>query len=208
MGDDRMERLWKNSKFTSRIINFVFDEAHCISQWGKFRKQYLRVGDLRYMIPEHIPFHAASATLPVATLESVVSILNLRNAETKYMFRSTNRPEISLLVRPLAYPANSFRDLDFLVPKDWKEGDHDPNSFVVFFDDTKEAERAAKYLQSRLPEMYRHKIRWFHATMTPDFREAELVAFKAELRFGECATDSFGMVSVSDEPGIEGLYSQ
>ncbi|KAF6749506.1 P-loop containing nucleoside triphosphate hydrolase protein [Ephemerocybe angulata] len=56
MGDERMEKLWKNSAFISRIITFIFDEGHCISQWGKFRKHYLRVGDLRIISSLHKHF--------------------------------------------------------------------------------------------------------------------------------------------------------
>ena len=44
---------------TKRILSFIFDEGHCIIQWNKFRKEYLRVGNLQYLIPEKIPFYVA-----------------------------------------------------------------------------------------------------------------------------------------------------
>ncbi|KAF8148030.1 hypothetical protein B0H34DRAFT_669140 [Crassisporium funariophilum] len=77
MGCPEVEKLWKNSCCTSRILNFIFDEGHCIREWGKFRKEYLHLGDLCYLIPEIIPFYVAPATLPPSLLLDVVQILRL-----------------------------------------------------------------------------------------------------------------------------------
>ncbi|KAJ3473564.1 hypothetical protein NLI96_g12939 [Meripilus lineatus] len=53
------EKLFKKADFTSRIISVVFDEAHCITQWGSFRPEYRELSRLRYLIPK-IPFVLAS----------------------------------------------------------------------------------------------------------------------------------------------------
>ncbi|KAM6499852.1 hypothetical protein JOM56_005360 [Amanita muscaria] len=98
------------------------------------------------------------------------------------------------MVRPLSFAANSFRDLDFLIPLGDNERHRVPK-FLVFFDDTKEAERTTRYLQYRLPGPLRQKIRWFHSTMTPEYRADELEAFQLNKRWGLCTTDAFGMVS-------------
>jgi hypothetical protein len=47
------------------------------------------------------------------------------------------------MARSLVFPAKSFRDLAFLIPDNFKEGDPPPPKFLIFFDNTKEAERAA-----------------------------------------------------------------
>lgn len=44
----------------------------------------------------------------------------------------------------MKHSAKSFEDLPFLIPEDWKDGDPLPPPFLIFFDDMKEAERAAK----------------------------------------------------------------
>lgn len=196
MGSDEVDKLWKKTKVTSRILNFIFDEGHCISQWGSFRKEYLHVGSLRHIISETIPFYVASATLPPSVLLDIIDILRLRTDKTEHIIRSNDRPEINLLVRALVFPANSFKDLAFLIPDRFLEGDLPPLKFIVFFDNTKETERAVAYLRKRLPESLHDKIKYFHSTMTSTYREEELAALRDSRTWGICATDAFGMVSL------------
>ncbi|EJF60698.1 hypothetical protein DICSQDRAFT_29475, partial [Dichomitus squalens LYAD-421 SS1] len=58
------EWIWKNSSFTSRIISIVWDEAHCVKAWGKFRPDLATSGRLRSMLPLKTPYLIPSATLP------------------------------------------------------------------------------------------------------------------------------------------------
>lgn len=141
-----------------------------------------------------IPFYVASATLPASVLLDVVEILRLRSENIEHIIRSNDRPDIHLMVRGLVFPANSHKDLAFLIPAGFKEGDTPPPKFIIFFDNTKEAEKAAKYLRTRLPDSLRNKIMYFHSTMTQFFREDELKAMKNSKMWGLCAKDAFGMV--------------
>jgi len=50
MGNDDVEKLWKKPEFTKWLLNFVFDEGHCISQWGSFRKEYAHLKPARRRI--------------------------------------------------------------------------------------------------------------------------------------------------------------
>ncbi|KAJ8689521.1 hypothetical protein PTI98_012419 [Pleurotus ostreatus] len=185
--------LWKNRKFTATILNFVFDEAHCVSQWSSFRKDYLHLGSLRFVIPDTIPFFVASATLPPPVLSEVSEILRLRPMRTKRFIRSNDRPNIALIVRQIKYAVTSYHDLVFLIKDGWRRGDAPPPKFVVFFDSTRETEDAVGFLQSRLPKEFRSRIRWFHATMTSAYRLDEYEAFKRGDLWGLCVTDAFGM---------------
>jgi superfamily II DNA/RNA helicase len=101
------------------------------------------------------------------------------------------------MARSLVFPANSFRDLAFLIPDNFKEGDPPPPKFLIFFDNTKEAERAAKYLRCRLPLCLQENVKYFHSTMTPRYREDELDALRDSRTWGLCTTDAFGMVCAS-----------
>jgi superfamily II DNA helicase RecQ len=194
MGNDEVEKLWKKPQVTKRLLNFIFDEGHCIGEWGKFRKEYLLVGNLRLLITERIPIYVASATLPPSILLDIVEILKLRPKETIHVLYSNDRPEIRLMVRGLVCPANSFKDLAFLIPEGFQETDDAPPPFLVFFDNTKESERACKYLRSRLPRSLWDKVRWFHSTMTQQYREEQVEAMRKGNVWGLCCTDAFGMV--------------
>ncbi|EPT02382.1 hypothetical protein FOMPIDRAFT_31902, partial [Fomitopsis schrenkii] len=70
----------------------------------------------------------------------------------------------------MQHPANSFKNLDFLIPADWKPGDTMP-SFLVFFDWIEDSIAAVKKLRSRLPAKMRDKIVWFNSRMTAPFRQ-------------------------------------
>ncbi|KAL4255300.1 P-loop containing nucleoside triphosphate hydrolase [Pleurotus pulmonarius] len=185
--------LWKNRKFTATILNFVFDEAHCVSQWGAFRRDYLHLGTLRYLIPDTIPFFVVSATLPLPVLAEVSEILRLRAGRTKHFICSNDRPNIALVVRQIKHAVTTYHDLAFLIKDDWKSGSAAPEKFIVFFDSTRETEDTTRFLQSRLPKEYCSKIRWFHATMTSPYRTDEYEAFRNGETWGLCVTDAFGM---------------
>ncbi|KIJ96062.1 hypothetical protein K443DRAFT_10882 [Laccaria amethystina LaAM-08-1] len=192
MGNDEVEKLWKKPDFTKRLLNFVFDEGHCISQWGSFRKEYAHLGALRYLIQKHVPFYVASATLPLPILLDITDILQLRLDKTEQILRSNDRPEISLMVRSLVSPANSFQDLAFLIPDGFKDGDT-IEPFLVFFDGKKEAENACKALRKRLPLANQQKIKWLHADLTQEEREILYEEMKTGEVFGLFCTDAFGM---------------
>jgi len=194
MGNDEVEKLWKKLDFTKRLLNFVFDEGHCISQWGSFRKEYAHLGALRYLIQKHVPFYIALATLPLPILLDITDILQLRLDKTEQILRSNDRPEISLMVRGLVSPANSFQDLAFLIPDSFKDGDTvDP--FLVFFDGKKEAEKACKALRKRLSVANQQKMKWLHADLMQEEREILCEEMKTGEIFGLFCTDAFGMVS-------------
>ncbi|KAM6503169.1 P-loop containing nucleoside triphosphate hydrolase protein [Amanita muscaria] len=194
MGNYHVEQWWKKPKFTKRILNFIFDEGHCIKQWGSFRKEYLHVGELRYLIPDIIPFYVASATLPPTILHDVIESLRLRPDMTEKLIQSNERPDLRLMVRLLMYPAKSFKDLEFLIPDNFREGDPPPLKFLVFFDNTKEVEAACKRLRNRLPSNLWKKLVYFHSTMTQEYREEKVDDLRESEVWGKFTTDSFGML--------------
>ena len=195
MGNSDVAKLWTKPHVTKRILYFTFDEGHCVSQWNKFRKEYQHVGDLRYLIPETIPFYVASATLPPAILLDVIEILRLRPDKTECIIRSNDRPEIHLMVRGLTFPVSSFKDLHFLIPRGYKDSDPPIPKFLIFFDNTKEAERACRHLQTLVPSSIQNKLKYFYSTMTQPYWDEELAEMRESNTWGLCCTDAFGMVS-------------
>lgn len=122
VNDGTDAKLWDMPEVTARLLYFVFDEGHCvsqISQWGKtFRNQYLYIGNIRYLLPPNIPFYVASATLPPPILRDVSDILHLRPENTEKIIRSNDRPNIHLVVRKMEHAIHTFRDLAFVIPDD------------------------------------------------------------------------------------------
>lgn len=50
-------------EITMKILLFVVDEVHCISDWGHdFRPDYRRIADLIQCLPSNIPILATTAT--------------------------------------------------------------------------------------------------------------------------------------------------
>ncbi len=171
------EKVWKCDTFRSRILSIIWDEGHCVSAWSKFRKDYKEAGKLRLSLGRHIPFYAASATFPNEVLTDVMSQLRMQRETTTFIERSNDRPNVYLSVRRIQYALDSFKDLDFLIPKDWRPGTPLPQ-FLIFFDDITESIAAAKHLRSLLPKEHRHLIKWFNSEMTPAFRERTSEEFR------------------------------
>ncbi|OHX65808.1 RecQ family ATP-dependent DNA helicase [Flammeovirga pacifica] len=75
----------------------VIDEAHCISQWGHdFRPQYLKIGELRELIPD-TPVIAVTATATKETQKEIVERLLFK--ENHAVFKgSFSRPNLSFSV--------------------------------------------------------------------------------------------------------------
>ncbi|KAJ7721901.1 P-loop containing nucleoside triphosphate hydrolase protein [Mycena metata] len=187
------EKLWNDKNFMAKVISVVWDEAQCISKWGDFRPEYKIAGTLRHLIPKDIPFYITSATLPPDVLHDVMSTLGMRESNTEIFTRSNDRSNVHITVRKMKYPMNSFKDLRFLIPKDWDGTTPLPYKFVIFFDSISESIAAAQYLRGLVPVEVRDKIKWFNSEMSPEFRAEESDRFNAGFNFGLSCTESFGM---------------
>lgn len=80
------------------ICMLVVDEAHCVSQWGyDFRPSYLRISEIRNIVPYVVPMLALTAT---ATLDVIEDIQNQLAFREKRVFRmSFERKNLIYVVR-------------------------------------------------------------------------------------------------------------
>ncbi|XP_006463784.1 hypothetical protein AGABI2DRAFT_152855 [Agaricus bisporus var. bisporus H97] len=190
---DELKDLWKRPSFTRRLLGFVFDEGHCISQWGRFRKHYLAVGIIRYLIPEPVPFYVASATLPPPTITEIRRLLHINSDNLTPILCSNDRPDVTLVVRELTCSSSSYQDLGFLIPYNWQDGMEKPKKFLVFFDDIKETEEATEFFYQRLLQENHLKVAWFHSTMSQEYREEMAAHFRRRDLWGLFCMDAFGL---------------
>lgn len=192
--DSSFEKLLKDPLFSTQIISIIIDEAHCICDWGDFRPEYKELGRLRYILPTTVPIMIASATLTKDTLSTISRLLHMHTDKIESIRRSSDRPNIKIGVKKIRYSLDSYTDLGFLIPGDWKDGDLPPLKFLVFFDNIQQSIQAAMFLRQRLPPQLRDKIKWFNADMTTTYKEQELENLQNGETWGYCTTESFGMV--------------
>jgi ATP-dependent DNA helicase RecQ len=84
-----------------QVSMLVVDESHCVSQWGyDFRPAYLKIADLRAILPAGLPVLALTAT---ATAEVINDIQDKLLFSERNVFRqSFFRPNLAYVVRRTA----------------------------------------------------------------------------------------------------------
>jgi superfamily II DNA helicase RecQ len=193
--DLRFRELFKLTKFTSKLFNVTFDEGHCISQWGgdDFRPEYKKMKLLQWLLPPHVRYHIASATMPPLVLEDIRTILPMREGTVEYVRLSNDRPNIHYAVEDMRFSAKSMLDLDRVFKID---PSIPPPKFMIFTNKRKECERVVKKYQDELPPEHWNKIIWFHSGMSKEFKEAAMEKLRKGEIWGIVCTDAAGMVSL------------
>lgn len=195
-------KLWKDNCFVNRVIAFVWDEVHTVDIWNPFRPLMESAGDIRLSIPRSIPFLATSATVTASTLNKVMTNLSMDPRKTKQHWRSNDRPNIALAVRPIDAGNNQsagvYSDLLFLVQQGGEDKNEPPPKFVVFAESKNLTQQIGAYLQRAAParkpgEM--ELIPWFHSGMSPVFLAKTIDDLKSGRIWGLVCTDAFGLVS-------------
>ncbi len=82
--------LWPNKASTSKLQNAIFDEGHCIVQWGDtFRQEYSEVPNLSICL--------SSATMPPSMVSALVEKFRFGKNYTLF-HRSNDRVNIAYSV--------------------------------------------------------------------------------------------------------------
>ena len=89
----KMESTLLPDIWQKRVSCLVFDEVHCMSQWGEeFRPDYKEMAQLRSFFKESVL--AVTATSTPKMKDDVISLLQLEEEKTVIISRSEDRPNI------------------------------------------------------------------------------------------------------------------
>lgn len=158
-------------------INYiVFDEAHCISQWGHdFRPAYKQVKWLREQFPQ-TPVIALTATATQQVIKDIKDILDLE--EINEFKNSFDRPNLTYTLR---FTERKFLELQKLLK-------NQKNPVIIYSNSRKSTET----LQLRLSELG-FVAQAFHGGLDLDTKQNLLNTWQTDKVQVMVATNAFGM---------------
>lgn len=186
----------RKAEMGRRLLSVVINEAHVISHWGNsFRKMYARLGILRALLPKGTLFMAMSATLGAHVRNDVLTKLQYDEKDYININLGNNRANVSLVVRAIQHPMNTYRDLDFLVPKTAKVPNNVKKSFV-YADSVVTGTEIEQRLYENAPKAFREQgiIRPYSAAFSSEHRAQLMSLFKSGVVRILICTDAAGMV--------------
>lgn len=81
-----------------KICMITVDEAHCVSQWGyDFRPAYMKIAEIRHIIPYHVPLLALTATATPKVIDDIQDRLEFK--EKNVFSMSFERKNLAYIVR-------------------------------------------------------------------------------------------------------------
>ncbi|KAH9015991.1 P-loop containing nucleoside triphosphate hydrolase protein, partial [Lactarius pseudohatsudake] len=172
----------------------ILTDRHFLDLWnqwsGDFRPEYADMGRLRWLLPGHIVFHAASATLPRHVLDHVKSLLQMRPERTKEIRLTNDCPNIHLVTLEMLDPLNLCHDILRIFQFN---GNPPPPLFMVFCNSRKETEHLCHFARSHAPAEFRDKLVWYHSGMSTRFRVDYIEKLRLREIWGVFCTDAAGM---------------
>jgi len=142
----------------SRVLLFIVDEAHCISDWGHdFRPDYRRITRVIQLLPHNVPLLATTATANDRVVEDVRGQLG---SDVQVMRGSLARRTLQLQNVILPSQAERLAWLAQYLPQL-------PGSGIIYTLTVADAERVARWLQQR-----GLNVQAYHADLDNDMREA------------------------------------
>lgn len=199
-----IKQVLKEAEFKRRVLSVVIDEAHVISHWGNgFRKKYGELGILRSFLPKSTPIVAVSATLPARVRRDVLRVLRFHQDNYVNIDVGNDRPNVSIVVRSIHHPINTYADLDFVINL-LAENPSDIEKAFIYCDNTGMGTEILDHLTEILPVHLRHLgiIRPYNACFSKKYRRAVMEEFRAgRVRILIC-TDAAGMVRIVKTLGL------
>ncbi|MBD2769972.1 RecQ family ATP-dependent DNA helicase [Hymenobacter sp. BT664] len=156
------------------------DEAHCLSQWGyDFRPPYLRIAELRALLPADVPVVALTATATAQVQADIVAKLEFRAGHNVFR-QSFARPRLSYSVLPTE---DKLRRLLAVV-----RGVGPTQTGIVYARTRRQTEETAAFLQQ-----HQFAAAAYHAGLPADKRTQVQQDWIADRTRLIVATNAFGM---------------
>lgn len=126
-----LEMIKRNDSLRDRIIAVIFDEAHCITDWGySFRPEYANVPNIRVFLND-VPVAALTATLTPEGFTQLGKILKIKSDNALLLRESSNRMNLYYGVAPITRgELETYKDLSFLIPSTGIDMNSFPQSLV------------------------------------------------------------------------------
>ncbi|KII85091.1 hypothetical protein PLICRDRAFT_145764 [Plicaturopsis crispa FD-325 SS-3] len=186
----------RKPEFGQRILSVVIDEAHVVSHWGSsFRKKYGELGKIRAFLPRSTPFVALSATLPARLRHDVLTKLQYHKTDYVSIDVGNDRPNVSIVVRGMQHPINTYADLDFIVGDLLVRCPADISKTFIYCDNIATGVDIIDHLTALLPEFLEGAglVRPYNAAFSKKYRTKVMSMFRdGSVRVLVC-TDAAGM---------------
>ncbi len=159
------------------VSMLVVDESHCISQWGyDFRPSYLKIAEIRSVLPPDVPVLALTATATPEVVEDIQNQLKFR--QHLVYKKSFVRKNIAYVVRKTDDKVGQMLHILNSVP----------GTSIVYVRNRKKTKEVADLLRNE-----GFSADHFHAGLSQESKDKKQEAWKS----GECrvivATNAFGM---------------
>lgn len=163
----------------TNISQIVFDEAHCLSQWGHdFRPKYKETADLIRKEYKDKPIIALTATADSVTREDIQLQLDIDSKST--YISGFDRPNIHL--SSIEKSGSGIEQIEsYLKARDGRSG-------IIFAATRKEADSLHEELRAK-----GYNVGKYHASMTMEQREESQNNFMSDKVKIMIATTAFGM---------------
>lgn len=170
----------------TNISMIVFDEVHCLSEWGHdFRPDYKRVAENIKVIFNDVQIVALTATITPKAKKDIIQTLNLK--EPFISTSSFNRKNIYLGVKKFWTIFGKYKFLKSQIERS--------NKILVYCSSRKETE----IMTEKISHSLKTNASFYHAGCSNDFRKNTQNKFKTGEIKCLFATTAFGMgIDISD----------
>ncbi|KAJ7654570.1 P-loop containing nucleoside triphosphate hydrolase protein [Mycena polygramma] len=189
-----IDGVLRKPAFGSRCLSMFIDKAHCISLWGaSFRKKYASIGIVRAFLPRTTPIIAVTATLTARVHQDLITKLQFDPKNYLFCTIGNDRPNVSQVIRSMEHPANSYRDLNFMV--DTEAEPQDIKLAFLYTDDITDGGKIVDHLNARVNPAFRNRglVRPYNAGMSRQYHAHVMALFKAGIVRILVCTDAAGM---------------